>query len=100
MISHPWWPAHQFKELLSETRWSDCGYGFLLDGARLIFTIQERDRITKFGVAWSDDTAEDQHVKSHPLVVCVLYLSSQRHPVTSIFVSHAQAAEVRSTGRV
>ena len=63
-------------------------------------TIQERDRITKFSVAWSDDTAEDQHVKSLPFLSCVLYLSSQRHTVTSIFLSHAQAAEVRSTGRV
>lgn len=79
MISHPWWPAHQFKELLSEARWSDCAYGFFLEGARLIFTIQERDRITKFGVAWSDDTAEDQHVKCLPFLSCVLSLSSQRH---------------------
>ena len=100
MIFHPWWPAHQFQELLSKARWSDCAYGLFLAGARLIVTIQERDRITKFSVAWPDDTAEDQHVKSLPVLSCVLYLSSQRHPVTSIFVSYAQAAEVRSTGRV
>lgn len=75
-------------------------YGFLLAGARLIVTIQERDRITKFSVAWSDDPAEDQHVKSLPVLSCVLHFILQRHPVTSIFVSYAQAAEVRSTGRV
>ncbi|MEQ1681719.1 MAG: hypothetical protein ABL950_14095 [Nitrospira sp.] len=100
MIFHPWCPAHQFKELLSEARWSDCAYGFLLEGARLIFAIQERDRITKFGVAWSDDTAEDQHVKCLPFLSCLLYLSLQRHYDDLHFVSHAHAAKVRSTGRV
>ena len=61
--------------------------------------MHEPDRITKLGVAWSDDTAEDQHVKSLPFLSCVLYLSSQRHPVTPIFVSRAQTGEARSIKR-
>jgi hypothetical protein len=73
-----------------------------MECARLVFNIQKGDRITKFDVTWSYDTAEGQHVKGLPFLSCILHISSQltkRHIVTSVLVGRAQTAEVRSTGR-
>ena len=66
----------------------------------MIFNIHEGDRIAKFDMAWSHDTAEGKHMKSLPYLACARSISSQltkRHTVTSVLVSQAKGSEVRPT---
>jgi hypothetical protein len=84
------WPAHQLEEFLQETRWSDCRYRAFLKCAGLVFKSQKRNRIAKFDVAWSYNTAESQHAKGLPFLsgACSINLKlMKQHAMTSVLMS-------------
>jgi hypothetical protein len=96
-------PAHQLEEFVQEARWSDCRDRISLKCAGLVFHIQKWNRIAKFDMAWSYNTAESQHAKGLPFLsgACSINLKvMEQHAVTSVLISQKPnpAAEVMSIG--
>ena len=83
-------PAPQLEEFLPEARWSDCSDRVSLKCAGLVFKSQKRNRIAKFDVAWSYNTAESQHAKGLPFLSSARSINlklMKQHAVTSVLMS-------------
>ena len=92
-------PAPQLEEFLPEARWSDCGDRVSLKCVGLVVKSQKRNRIAKFDVAWSYNTAESQHAKGLPFLSSARSINlklMKQHAVTSVLMSQKLKPRCRS----